>query len=121
MTAERQGASRLLHLSGYDLGGFRVIDLSRECDISTQSVLGDGLADALADSCHVIVDMSHVHFRDVASALLILAAFSGSSRRLAVAGVDPTTGRLLALLDPTGEMPRYRSVDAAAGYLSGLP
>ena len=46
MTAERQGASRLLHLSSYDLGGFRVIELSGECDISTQSVLGDGLADA---------------------------------------------------------------------------
>ena len=35
--------------------------------------------------------MSHVHFCDVASALLILAAFKGSSRRLAVAGADPTT------------------------------
>lgn len=120
MTTEPESAQPLLGLSGYHLGAFRVVELSGDCDISTARALGDGLAQELVDPDRtVIVDMSRVSFCDGESAARILTA--GGGRRLAVVGVRGTTRRVFDLLDPTEQVPRYRSVDAAAWSLSGLP
>jgi anti-anti-sigma regulatory factor len=120
MTTEPESARPLLCLSGYHLGAFRVVELSGDCDIATAQALRDGLAQALGDPDRgLIVDMSRVSFCDGESAATILVA--GSGRRLAVVGVSGITGLVFDILDPTEQVPRYRSVDAAAWSLSGLP
>ena len=120
MTTEPEKARPLLFRSCYRLGAFRVLELSGDCDIATAQALRDELAQQLVDQHQgLIVDMSRVSFCDGASASAILTA--GSGRRLAVVGVTGTPGRVFDILDPTEQVPRYRSVDAAAWSLSGLP
>jgi len=75
MTAESDGAERLLSVSDYDLGRFRVLALSGDCDLSTPDMLKDALVCALADTdAAVIVDLCRVCFCDGAAAAGILAA-----------------------------------------------
>ena len=120
MTTEPESARPLLCLSGYHLAAFRVVELSGDCDISTEQALRDGLAQAPGDPDRgLIVDMSRVSFCDGESAATILVA--ESDRRLAVVGVSGATRRVFDVLDPTERVPRYRIVDAAAWSLSGLP
>lgn len=119
MTTESEAC--LLRLSSYDLGGFRVLDLTGDCDLATWAMLRDGLAAALAGrSVSLIVDMSHVKFCDGHSMAMILN-LRRRTARLAVVGLESATRRVFDVLDPTGEVLRYRSVDAAARHLAGLP
>ena len=120
MTTEPESARPLLWLSGFRLGSFRVVELSGDCDIATVQALRDGLArERGGPDRGLIVDMSRVSFCDGESAATILVA--GTDRRLAVVGVSGITRRVFDVLDPTEQVPRYRSVDAAAWSLSGLP
>lgn len=121
MTTESESEACLLRLSSYELGPFRVLDLTGDCDLATWAVLRNGIAAALAGgSDSVIVDMSHVGFCDGRSTAMILN-LRRRTARLAVAGLEAATRRVFDLLDPTQEVPRYRSVDAAAWSLADLP
>lgn len=119
MTVESEAC--LLRHSCYDLGRFRVLDLTGDCDLATWAMLRDGLAAALAGgSDSLIVDLSHVAFCDSYSTAMILNVRRRTAR-LAVVGLNSATRLVFDLLDPTGEVLRCRSADAAARYLADLP
>lgn len=120
MKIDPEGAANLLHVSGYNLGCFRVLELSGDCDIATEPVLRNALMDVMAAPADaVIVDMTHVGFCDGASAAWILAA--GQVHRLVVSGVGIGALRIFDFLDPDQQVHRYPSVDLAAWSLAGLP
>ena len=117
---EHEAAQRLLTVSGYDLGPFRVLEVVGECDVCTATELWSALVDAISGSSDaVIVDLSRLAFGDSACVEMVLAA--SSAHPLVVSGTTGIMARVFDFLDPTHTVARYPSVDSAAWSLSGLP
>ena len=118
MTGRHDGfVRRPLEVSFYDLDGCRVLHLDGECDVATIDQLRTGLDEALAQKrTALIADLSRLRFCDVRSAaLLLLAAQTAPIVLVGPAGIPL---RVLDLLDPAGEVPRYPTVDCAVNDLS---
>ena len=119
MTSERTGADRVvLEATTFDLGPCRVLALSGECDLATRHVLLGALDAGLAGNLVLLVDLSRVAFCDADCAARILD--SARSHPLALLGLTGTVRRVFDLLDPSQEVPRYPTPEAAIWSLAEL-
>lgn len=116
--AQRQDGwwTRRLHLSSFEVDGWQVLDLDGECDGASLDQLRTALDEALAQDRTVLITLGRLTFCDVRSAALLLEA--ARTNRVVAVGPTGVPLRLLDLLDPAGEVPRYPTLADAIGVLS---
>lgn len=104
-----------LQIRQFNLDGVHVMQLSGESDVASRETLLEAIARAHEANRPVIVDASQLTFCDAQCAGPLLAA----SQKTELALVAPT--RIVALvfdlLDPTEELARHPTVDAAVQAL----
>lgn len=108
--------NQLLSMEVDDLPDVRVIHLVGECDLSTASMLGTELNQAIADGRHVVLDVHLLTYIDSTGVLTIATAqetLAQNRRQLRIAGAHGILSRILRISRLDGHIPTHETVDEA--------
>ena len=101
----------------YNIDGLAVLQLSGECDLASRETLHMAITEALEADRPTIIDVSRLTYCDASCAGPLIEASRHAQLALAIAPTRVVT-LVFDLLDPTEELPRYRSLEAAVQDLS---